>query len=746
VPGSDPINFLPFRQRAPFAGLFIAASLGILTADQQPGWWPLWCAAALCAAVVVCSIDSTTPACLLTFFIFGFWHSNHVSTDSGYQRSHQRPFDANEHTVTLLVLSEPKIDRLRSMQRFVGLVSCLDNRPVHFQVSADCFGEPFSYGDRIIAQGNFYLPNQPLNPGEFDFAGYLQRQNIYLNFRTHRNTPAMVIARNQGNLFVASTLSARHQILRALQEGLEDDAEVAQTIQGMILGGRAETSAGLKRLLRDTGTIHLFAASGLQVGLFTGLAWSCLRYTRLPRQWVALAIVPVAIAYCALTGFYPATVRATVMAMFMAIGVSLERPVTTVNSLCGSGLLILMHDTQELFQTGFQLSFVAVFAILTTVRPFGNLLYRPFQIDPFLPRRLLPPWRRTWHKMILHQCQICSLATVCWIATAPILILQEHHISLVAIFTNLTVVPLAVLVMILGVTGLLAGSLSSSIAVYLNNSSWLITKFILLILHTATLIPGYSMNVSPSSLLQSDRVTALSEGSDHVIHLHVQGRDWLINVGSLSHWRNITEPYLQSQGLNRLDELILLETPKHEAEVLEQAKSDFRIAKIISSSRWHPNILRQQFGANHFDVPKDPSKNTEPVEILFSSQTDSTQISTSERAIAAVLVHLDRFQVIILPTVTEASLTNLRCNHADVVYCGRLRERRFPRNLIVSKLSPSILILNGTKPEVLADSQDGSPKCLYAKQVGSVTAALLNGELEIRSYRGSEFRLQSLSR
>ena len=122
-----------------------------------------------------------------------------------------------------------------------------------------------------------------------------------------------------------------------------------------------------KNYFRDTGTIHLFAASGLQVGLFTGLAWSCLRYIRLPRQSVALAIVPGIIAYCALTGFYPATVRATVMAMFMAVGISLERPVATVNSLCGSGLLILMHDTQELFQTGFQLSFVAVFAILTTV-------------------------------------------------------------------------------------------------------------------------------------------------------------------------------------------------------------------------------------------------------------------------------------------------------------------------------------------------------------------------------------------
>ena len=223
-----------------------------------------------------------------------------------------------------------------------------------------------------------------------------------------------------------------------------------------------------------------------------------MRYIRFPRRSFALAIVPVAIAYCALTGFYPATVRATVMAMFMAVGVSLERPVATVNSLCGSGLLILVHDTQELFQTGFQLSFVAVFAIMTTVRPFGHLLYRPFQVDPFLPMRLLPPWQRAWHKAMLQACEIFSLSTVCWGATAPILIFQEHHISLVAIFANLLVVPLATTVMLLGVTGLLAGSISRSIAVCLNNTGWLITKLILLILHTATLLPCHCMNISPS--------------------------------------------------------------------------------------------------------------------------------------------------------------------------------------------------------------------------------------------------------
>jgi competence protein ComEC len=748
---SAPSSLLPFRQRAPFAGLFVAAALGILASDQQPQWWPYWSAGFLFAAFLVLKSHATLPACLLIFFVFAFWHGCQVTTDPGYRRSQQKPFDANEHTVTLVTLSEPKLDQLRSLQRFVALVNCIDGRPARFKVSAECSGEAFSYGDQIIGQGKFYLPTHPLNPGEFDFKTYLQRQNIYLNFRTHRDVPAMLIAQHQGNPFVAGALAARHRVLQALQEGLQDDVEVAQTIQGMILGARAETTPALKKLFRDTGTIHLFAASGLQVSLFTGLAWSCLRYIRLPRQSVALAIVPVAIAYCAITGFYPATVRATVMAIFIAVGVSLERPVATVNSLCGSGLLILLHDTQELFQTGFQLSFAAVFAILTLVRPLGHLLYRPFQVDPFLPLQLLRPWQRSWHNLMLRTCEMLSLSIICWCATAPVLILQEHHISLVAIFANLVVVPVATCVMVLGVTSLIAGSISSWIAVCLNNTSWLMTKLILLILHAASLFPGHSVNISPSALLQPDHVTALSEGADHVVHLHVRNHDWLVNTGKLSEWRRITEPYLQSQGVNRLDELILCDPPAYKVELVQQVNEGFKVLSIYPSFPWRDESWRDKTSTSrHIDEQPVPSTEADTtkslVEVFTTSEPSLREIATRAGAIEAILVHLGQFRVLVLPYVTEASLTTLKCNHADVVYCGRLQSRRFPRELMIAKLSPSVLVLNGTKPEIMANSREPAPKCFYAKQDGAVTTTLVNGELVIRSYRGSESRLRSRSR
>lgn len=683
---------MSFRQRAPFAGLFLAASLGVLASDQQPECWPGWLVGFLCTALIVLKVRSTFLACLVTFFIFAFWHGNQVATDPGYQRARDRPFDANEHTVTLLVKSEPKIDQLRSTQRFVALVSCIDNRPAKFQVFAESSGEPFSYGDRIISQGKFSLPSLPMNPGEFDFGAYSRRQNIYLNFHALRNVPAMVTARNQGNPFVAAALAARHRLAEVLQDGLQDDQEVAQTMQGMILGGRAETSPDLKKLFRDTGTIHLFAASGLQVSLFAGLAWSCIRSVQLPRRWIALAIVPIVFSYCAVTGFYPATVRATVMAILMSIGVSLERPVAMINSLCASGFLILAHDTQELFQTGFELSFAAVIAILTTVRPLAHLLFRPFQVDPFLPIQLLNRWQRIWYRAMHQTCEVFSLSIVCWSATLPILILQEHHVSLVAIFANLVVVPLATAVMLLGVAAMLLSSLSGWMTACLNNTSWLITKAILIVLHEASLIPWQSVNVSVSGLIQPDRVTALCERSGHVIHVHLRGQDWLINTGKLSQWRAITQPYLQSQGVNRLGALIFSDARAREA--MDQAKSEFQVDNVFCS--------------------------------------------------VAILVHLGQFRVLILPDLTEEILANLKCDHADVVYCAHLPPRRFLQNSIVAKLSPKVLVLSGTKAEINANSPGGQtgPRCFYVKRDGAVTTALLNGELVIHSYRGSEFRLQ----
>ncbi len=738
--------FLPFRQRAPFAGMFVAATLGILASDRQPEWWPYWSAGFLLAAPAVFKFRSTWLPLILVFVIFAFWHGNQVATDQGYERSRQQPFDSVEHAVRLVIFSEPQIGEVQSFQRFVALVRSVDNRPAHFLASAECSGEPLSYGDCVAAHGKFQVPTNPMNPGQFDFGTYLRRESIYLNFRANGKEPVSITTHNQGNPLSAFALEARGKILGALQEGLEEDLEVAQTIQGMFLGARGETSDELKRLFRDTGTIHLFAASGLQLGFFTGLAWSVLRYVRLPHQARSLAVIPVAIAYSALTEFHPATVRAAVMAIFLAAGATLERPVARINSLCGTGVLILIYDTQQLYQVGFQLSFVAVFTILTAAKPFADLIYRPFQLDVFMPRRLLTPWQRVWHNGMFRVCELFSLSFVCWVATAPILILQDHRLSLISVVANLLVVPLATTVMLLGVASLAAGSMSSGLAACFNNSGLLITKGILAILHTLAQIPGHCVNVSAAFLPAPDQVTELASGYDHIVHIHAGTQDWLINTGKLSEWREITGPYLRFQGVNRLERLILLDPPSHAGRLLGEIRDDVSVNNVTPSIDARFETVAG--AAEPSDQPRLGPNDDGLIELSSADLERERGSGAHWPSVASILVHLGRFRVVILPTVTERILAGLKPDHADVVYCGRLRDRGFPRDLLVEKLSPAVLVMNGTKPELTANPHGNgiSPECFYLKQGGAVTTALSDGELRVRNYCGSEFRLQSRSR
>lgn len=67
-------------------------------------------------------------------------------------------------------------------------------------------------------------------------------------------------------------------------------------------------------------------------------------------------------------------VRSCLMLTFYYIMVLLQRRPDLLHSMALAGLVILMLDTQQLFDIGFQLSFLAVFGIYWLNRPILNCL------------------------------------------------------------------------------------------------------------------------------------------------------------------------------------------------------------------------------------------------------------------------------------------------------------------------------------------------------------------------------------
>lgn len=218
-------------------------------------------------------------------------------------------------------------------------------------------------------------------------------------------------------------------------------------------------------VLRRTGTIHLIAISGMNIGLVAGIAFLLLRRLwpdtgRLALRWpaprvAALGALASGAGYAALAGFAIPTQRALVMLAAALAGNLCLRQVAPARLLALALLAVLGYDPMATLAAGFWLSFLAVALILFALsgRPMGH------------------GWR----------AYLRALGHTQWavgIGLAPILILLFQQISLLAAPANLLAVPviellvipltlLAVLALGLGIDTLAGALLAAAAAVVL---------------------------------------------------------------------------------------------------------------------------------------------------------------------------------------------------------------------------------------------------------------------------------------
>ncbi|MCF7907937.1 MAG: ComEC/Rec2 family competence protein [Candidatus Omnitrophica bacterium] len=134
--------------------------------------------------------------------------------------------------------------------------------------------------------------------------------------------------------------------------------------------GRRELLGGEREFFSRAGASHLLAISGLHVGLTALILFSFLGFFGLSfRLRLGISLVFLYL-YTFLTGVSPSTLRAVIMYSVFAFSFFLKRRPHSFNSLGLAGLICLLIDPAMLFTIGFQLSFMAVFAILVGYRIF----------------------------------------------------------------------------------------------------------------------------------------------------------------------------------------------------------------------------------------------------------------------------------------------------------------------------------------------------------------------------------------
>ncbi|RLD40879.1 MAG: hypothetical protein DRI89_10985 [Bacteroidetes bacterium] len=243
-------------------------------------------------------------------------------------------------------------------------------------LAKDMKSQALKYGDRFLFQAKIGVPNEPMNPGEFNYKKYLALNGIHYSVFINGNQWQYIDNSSQ-NIFKKLAGQLRNYLLQSLQEnGLGGrDYAVAAAI---LLGYDNLMDTDLEQDFVNAGAMHILCVSGLHVGvifLVFNLLLGFLRRNRFQRIIKALLLLLLVWSYAMLTGLSPSVQRAAVMISIFIFGNALERRGNAFNTLAASAFLLLLFNPLLIFNVGFQLSYSAVLGILTFHRPIYLLMY-----------------------------------------------------------------------------------------------------------------------------------------------------------------------------------------------------------------------------------------------------------------------------------------------------------------------------------------------------------------------------------
>jgi competence protein ComEC len=550
--------------RQPFVGLALMAAIGIVIADV----FPLPCAALIVATIILAAgfvIVAYRPVLLATYIIVGLGffllHDLETSNTEGQQLADALGSRPRVVTATGCVISEPKI----APSGFATFLLKLNSIEFEGQKQATSAvwqvrwkGTP-EFGDELKLFGIAEVIPPPRNPGEFDMRAYMARHDVRRMLFVRYPEDGALIRHGGGNLILRLAQKSREWMQKAICRGLENTPAVQSFLSGIVLGIRHETPEDIEEPFQQTGTIHLFAVAGLHVGIVAALLWMLATVARLSRKWAAAFIIPSLFFYAAITGLHVPSVRAAVMASILVGGLFFERKVFVLNSLAAAAFFLLCWNTNELFATGFQLSFAVVAAIILFADPLAGFLQRWTAPDPFLPRSLLRGPRRWMHSGFEWLCRGTGVSLAAWLGSLPLVLWYFYIVTPISLVANLIVVPIAFFILAIALLSLLSTPLLPGLAVIFNNANWLLVQVVMAIVQFLARVPGGHFYVEhphwPEKLVA--KITALDVDAGAAVHLQAGSANWLFDCGSDRTYQRVIREYLHWAGVNRLSGVLL---------------------------------------------------------------------------------------------------------------------------------------------------------------------------------------------
>ena len=268
----------------------------------------------------------------------------------------------------------------------------------------------------------------PKNDFQFDYAKYLARKGIYYqSFATDE-----ILEAPKKRLTISEKIrQKRLEILNTI-DGSKLPKREREFLKGIILADRTEMDAEMVSDFSKSGLVHFLAISGTHLAIIFWLILYLLKPI-FPAKFRKIPIVLSLLFIWSFTIFIDygsSVVRSCLMITAYYSFVLLQRKPDLLHAMAIAGFAILIFDTHQVFDVGFQLSFIAVFGIFWLNEPILKNLPRPKnKIQDFL-------------------FNVVSMSLAAQIATLPLVIFYFHQYSFLSIVANVIIVPFSEIIII----------------------------------------------------------------------------------------------------------------------------------------------------------------------------------------------------------------------------------------------------------------------------------------------------------
>lgn len=478
-------------ERAPLAFIGLAYLTGIIlnhVIDLGPAiWFGLLLSGFLFSLIKPNQARSLIVMSLLCFLLGGMNHAcrtditpNHLSQfefsdepDSIFASVEQSEIKSNGSQKVRLIqvyLKHPEWEKYDGK-----LLLTIKNSPVDLK-----------YGDLVRFASRINQPASPRNPGEFDYKTYLANHHI---FATAYLESGMMLSVAQNENF------SPHRIANIAKMKVEDLIDKSMTgkpnavLKALIVGMRGEVSDEVVQNFVDTGVIHVLAVSGLHVGYVTLVILLILGFMRIPRKAKMIITIGGLIFYALMVDLRPSVNRAVIMAVMLLIAQGWEKRVNVYNTIAIAALIQTLCDPLQLFDMGFQLSFMAVLSIV--------YIYK--RLEFFLPPKLKPA--NITNSFLRSVWQLFLVSVSAQLGTLPITIYYFQRIPLISMVANLFVVPLVGLIGGLGFGQVILGFIWQGFNLVYGEVQMLLIGLLLKIVELSARVPMAYLSVPTISLL-----------------------------------------------------------------------------------------------------------------------------------------------------------------------------------------------------------------------------------------------------